>query len=435
MLMVATDVRVVLLLQGPPSRFFDTLEDAFDARGVRCVRVNLNAGDWLRGHGRDTRNYRGRLADWPGWLERLILAEHVTDIVYYADRLPYHRAANAVARRLGVAAHALEFGYLRPDWVTLERGGMSAWSHLPADPEAIRRIARQLPEVPPDLTAHYGHSFATEAWHEVTYNLAAVLLRPLYPHYVADRTYHPIVEYLSWLPQLATRGLKRRRTAAVLSEIANGGRRFWFFPLQLQSDYQIRDNSPFRHLSEAIEAVVASFARHAPADTGLLVKIHPLDNGLERWPRVLRRAAERHGVADRVALVSIGPLTPILEKALGTVLVNSTVGLQALQHGCPVKALGVAVYDIPGLTFQGPLDRFWSEAAPPDPALCDDFIRVLAGVAQVKGSLYHPEGRRIAARGIVERIVTGAVNAHGAYVDPPPRLARARALGMAVEEA
>lgn len=434
--MVATDVRVVLLLQGPPSRFFDTLEDAFEARGVRCVRVNFHGGDWLRGRGRDTRNYRGRLENWGTFLERLIVEERVTDIIYYADRLPYHRVAKTVARRLGVTAHVLEFGYLRPDWLTLELGGMSAYSHLPADPDTIHRIAAQLPEVKHDLAAVYGHPFASEAWHEVTYNLAALFLRPFYPHYAPDRAYHPIVEYLSWLPQLARRGLARRRTAAVLHEMTNGaGRPFYFFPLQLQSDYQIRANSPFRHLSEAVEQVVGSFARHAPKDTRLLVKIHPLDNGLERWPRVLRRTAERHGVADRIRLVSIGPLAPILENALGTVLVNSTVGLQALQYDCPVKALGIAIYDMPGLTFQGPLDRFWTEAAPPDTGLRDDFIRVLAGVAQVKGSFYHPEGRRIAAQGIVERIMAGAANAHGAYVDPPPRLARARDLGIAVEEA
>jgi capsular polysaccharide export protein len=43
----------------------------------------------------------------------------------------------------------------------------------------------------------------------------------------------------------------------------------------------------------------------------------------------------------------------VLAPAAGVVTVNSTAGLQALREGKPVVALGRALYDMPGLTFQG----------------------------------------------------------------------------------
>ncbi len=60
------------------------------------------------------------------------------------------------------------------------------------------------------------------------------------------------------------------------------------------------------------------------------------------------------------------------------VTVNSTVGTLALACGLPVIALGKAVYDIAGLTFQGELDEFWNTPTAPDADLFDAFRRVLA---------------------------------------------------------
>lgn len=433
MLTSSVAARTALLLQGPPTLYFNSLQNALEGRGIRCVRVNLSGGDWLRSRGRGTRNYRGSPEAWETYVQQLMLSERVTDVIYYADRLPYHRIAKRVARRLGVVAHAIEFGYLRPNWLTLERGGQGGFSHLPSDPDAIRRVAARLPPTLPDLELRYSHTFAAEAYYDVTYNLATLLGRPFFARRACDRTYHPLREYLAWLPQLFTRGRRRKQTAATVERLKRDARDYFVFPLQLQSDYQIRANSPFGHLSEAIEQVVASFARNAPATATLLVKVHPLDSGIERWPSVVRRIARAHGIEDRVEIVSIGPIDATIEGAKGVVLINSTVGLATLKLGLPLIALGVAVFDVPGLTFQGSLDAFWTEGAPPDPDLRDDFFRVLTQTAQVKGSFYDPEGRRVAASAMAERIVAGEVNGFGAYVDPPPRIPRACALGIPVD--
>jgi len=55
----------------------------------------------------------------------------------------------------------------------------------------------------------------------------------------------------------------------------------------------------------------------------------------------------------------------LLSNAAGIVTINSTVGTTGLYNRVPVKVLGNAVFDIPGLTSQQPLDAFWQDPSPP----------------------------------------------------------------------
>jgi hypothetical protein len=78
--------------------------------------------------------------------------------------------------------------------------------------------------------------------------------------------------------------------------------------------------------------------------------------------------------------------------------VNSTVGMSALQRGRPTKALGRAVYDLPGLAHQGPLDEFWHAPRPPDATLCRAFRNVIVHATQINGGFYTGEAIALALR-------------------------------------
>jgi capsular polysaccharide export protein len=421
-------MRVVLFLQGHSSFFARDLANEIERLGHRALRINLCAGDALYWIGRPSVSYRGRLSAWPQYLAAFIAREGVTDIVYFADRLPYHRAALQVARAAGIRAATFEFGYLRPDWITLERSGMSAQSHFPDDPATIRRIAAEVSA--PDLEESYRYGFLAEAVNEVAFNLVTYFAWPLFPRYDADKYYHPLVDYLSYIPRLLASRSHGKQAVALTHKMIADRTPYFLAPLQMQSDYQLRANSPYRHQRDMIAEVVGSFAAHAAAGAHLVFKIHPLDNGLERWPRVVADIAARHGVAERVHVIDGGNLALMIRHAKGTVLINSTVGLYALRLGCPVKVLGFAVYDIDGLCHRGPLDAFWRTPARPDKELTAAFVRALAGTIQVKGNFFTREGRRMAIPALAQRLVGDTVNAPGAFVDPPPRLARARAMGV-----
>jgi capsular polysaccharide export protein len=406
----------VLFLQGPPSGFWRQLADAFEVQGIGTKRVNFSFGDLLYWRKDGAINYRGTLRAWPRYLTELIRREGITDILYYADRLPYHRLAARVGRKLGVRCYAVEFGYLRPDWITLERDGMGRFSHFPNDPEHIRRIAAKVEA--PDMVPHYAHTFNQEATNEVVYNLASYFGRPLFPFYKSDKYYDPLMDYLSWLPRMT-----RRRHRLPENFFSDDSASTYLLALQLQSDYQIRGNSPYRHLSQMLDQVIQSFARYAPDRSRLLVKQHPLDNDLEAWSKVVMETAARYRVKDRVFFIEEGELGGILKRSAGVVVVNSTTGIQSLRANVPTITLGAAVYDIAGLTHQGGIDSFWRHPEPIDKDLLADFISALAGAIQVKGNFYHPEGRRLAAETIAARVMGQTVNEPDAYVAVPPRLA------------
>src|SRR5216117_2366573 len=106
--------RSFLFLQGPISDFFDRLGRALIARGHRVHRINLHFGDQLFWRLPAT-HFRGQLAEWRGFVARMLDEHQVTDLVLHGDRRPYHIVAAEEARARGIAVIATDLGYVRPD--------------------------------------------------------------------------------------------------------------------------------------------------------------------------------------------------------------------------------------------------------------------------------------------------------------------------------
>lgn len=413
--------RRVLFLQGPPTPFWPELARAFETAGHETRRILFSTADLAFWRRRGAHHYRGAFSGWRAHIRAYLQREGVDAVVYYADRLPYHVVAAEEADALGIPAYAIEFGYLRPDWLTLERRGMGAFSHFPDTPDAVRAIAARL-EAEPAMDARFTHSFLREASLDISFNLINALAAFPYPLYRMDKPYHPLLDYPGWIPRLLRSNAEAEEAERVTKRCEARDFRYALVALQLQSDYQIRDNAAYSGLGEMIEEIVGSFARHAARERRLIFKLHPLDNGLEDWPETVRSAARRHGVSRRAAVIDGGRLDALIRHADGVVVANSTVGLHAIRAGTPVLALGEAVFSMPGLTHQGPLGTFWEAPEPVDESLASDFIKAIAGTIQVKGSFYDPEGRRLAQAEIVRRIVHDEVNQPGAFAALPPRL-------------
>lgn len=421
----------VMLLQGPPSPFQRELGAELRARGHHVTRVLTSFGDWFFGRGDGAVTWRGRAEDWEGWVEARMRADGITHLVYYADRLPQHVAAQRAARRLGVRCVSCENGYLRPDWIVLEEGGQGAFSHFPADLSVVRDLAEGLPD--PDMGRKFGHGFAREAVAEIVFHMGNWLCAPLFPGYRADRAVNPVREYLSYLPRHVQAWQGAWAAGRDMGRLVTGGRPFHLLALQMAGDYQIRANSPFRDLRDFLAEAMVSYARHGPADGLLVVKRHPMDNGCINWPRVVARQAREAGLAGRVLFLDGGDLAQMLRHAAGCVVVNSTVGLHALRAGCPVICRGIAVYDMAGLTHQGGLDRFWMEPDRPDPQGVAALLRLMAAAIHVRGDFLSPDGRQAAIAAMVARLEEGLARPYGAFLPVPPRLDRALAMGLPID--
>lgn len=396
--------RSFLMLQGPLSPLYARLADRLEQVGHEVCRVNLCFGDRMHWSRPGAVDFRGRPAAFGAFVAALIARRAVSDVVLHGECRLYHRIAADEARRQGARVHVTELGYLRPDWMTVDRDGTAAASAFPRDPGSIARIAAACDPV--DLTPRYPAHFSWVAAPDVAYNLSSSLLWFLYPHYRRHTIDWPPLEYAAWVWRLSTARRRGRAAEARIARIVAEGRPLFLFALQLEGDFQVRARSPFQCQTDALEMTAASFAAHAPARATLAIKTHPLDNGLRPWRPVVRAIAGRHRLEDRIVLLDGGNLAPMIERAQGVVTINSSAGLEAILAGVPVKALAPALYDVPGLTHAGPIDAFWTSPQNPDGALARTLVRALAGSVQVRGTIYSREGLAAAVDGIADAILT-----------------------------
>jgi capsular polysaccharide export protein len=417
----ATDAprRTFLFLQGPSSYLFARIADNLERRGHRCLRINLCMGDWVFWRRPGAVNYRGRVEDWPEYVSAFMDREAVTDLILLGEERPHHRAASQAAAKRGMPVFAVEMGYLRPDWIRIEKGGSGFNSHFPIDPKAILQAGRDLPE--PDFDQRFAHTFATDAKYDLMFNLPNVFLWFFYPHYRWHAIFHPLAEYAGWGWRLLRSRGHVRRTLKITNRMELKGQPFFIFPLQLETDYQIRAYSTFNSQREAIDMVVESFANNAEANVHLLIKVHPLDNNLIDWRRYIRDRARERKLGRRIHFVDGGNLTRMIEQSRGLITINSTAAMVALQQGRPVKTLGISIYDVPGLTTSSHLDAFWREAEVPDPDLVDAFIRLVAASLHERVNFSSDEGVDAAAASIARRLHENRVNQPGGYVAEPQR--------------
>ncbi len=399
------ETKTFLFLQGHPTFFCVRLGDALKAEGHNVRKIRLSGQDMLFWPRRGASSYRGGFARWRVWLTDYVKRHGITDIIYYADRHPYHVEALVVARSLGVRAWAVEFGYLRPDWLTLEPEAMGAFSRFPKDPKVIRKLGIAAgPLTNDEHESTYSHSFLEEALFDIARNVAHTIFMPFYPFYKSDAPFSMVEDYYYWITNLLTTDNAEARASQIQAECEEDGADFNLLAMQLAHDYQIRVSTHYDHLIDMVEEVFASFAANAPRSRKLIIKQHPLDNGYQNWPRRIDALKEKYNLGRQVRMIRGGDLGVLIRNSKGVVLANSTVGLNAARAGVPTVALGEAVYDIAGITHQGGLDSFWTKPEPVDAKLERQLVRAMAAEIQVRGSFYDKAGQKLAIGEIVDRL-------------------------------
>lgn len=395
--------------------FFERVGRVLAEDGHAVFRINLNGGDryfWNLPNGSD---YRGTFREWPDFLRRYLRENDITDIFLFGDCRPMHNAALAVCRDANITIHVFEEGYIRPDWVTFEPDGVNGHSKLPKDPEYYRQLAARLPP----LERHHGvpSSFRRRALEGAAYNTADLLTRWYFRHWKDYRPWSPLREGISWLQRLMRRKDSLSRSEAMMSRLKASSKPYVLFPLQLDADAQIRLHSNFRGMTDAIEHVIDSFAQHAPDDLLLVIKEHPLDNGITNWRHVVARCGERHGVLGRIAFISYGEIESLVRGAKAVVTINSTTGTLALAESIPVLPLGQSIYNIPDITHQGQLADFWANPTPPDAPTFDAFRRVLIEYCLIPGGFFSEEGLDMLVQSIRKKISGNEIRTFPSFED------------------
>ena len=367
-----------------------------DRPGPRATGSRSNRGDRLFWRDRTSVTpYTGTLKDWPREIAALIRRRGVTDIVLYGDTRPVHADAIRAATLAGVTIHVFEEGYLRPWWITYERGGSNG--HSPVMDIGLDAMAAFLERPAPDPVEAPGHwgALRRHMAYGALYHGAMLSGGPRLEPHRGIPVSREFALHLKRLLTLPTAALVR---SVATTRLRRGTRPYHLVLLQLDHDASYRQHGMFRTTPDFLRHVVDAFAVGAPPHHDLVVKAHPLEDGRVPIWQVLRTEAMVRGIDARVRYVGGGKLAPLLERARSVVTVNSTAAQQALMRGLPVKAFGRAVYSKPEFVSRQPLEDFFSDPQGPDRKAYAVFRQFLLETSQIPGSYYAATGRRQALR-------------------------------------
>jgi len=403
--------RSFVFLQGVASPFFYELGQQLRQAGHKTHRINFCGGDWLFSLKEPHTNYTGTLTELPVWLERQVARHSATDFLLFGDCREMHRVSIAVATRLGIRVQVFEEGYLRPDWITLEQGGVNGYSQMTLRHETILDWAKQSETKKQIQPAYEGDSaMFARAFYDISYRLASAALSWQFPNYQTHRPYNGVLEYAGLARRFAWKWWFEREADRVIAQLIKSKSPYFLFPLQLNADYQIRTHSPFPNVIAAIEKVLTSFAsatgQNGAQPVMLVIKNHPLDTGLARYRTYVERRVRALNLVGRVKFIEGGDLNVLLAHTRGVVLVNSTVGLTALAMSRPVLAMGKTIFNREKLTDQRRLAEFWQAPKAPDADFVAAFVAYIKERSQVSGDFYSQSGRRRAVSGCVSRLLT-----------------------------
>ncbi|MFV2034986.1 MAG: capsule biosynthesis protein, partial [Halocynthiibacter sp.] len=398
--------RKFLFLQGPHGPFFHRLARMLRASGAEVWRVGFNAGDrafWF--HGDSFIPYRGTQANWPRHFDALVREKDITDIVLYGDTRPIHSKAVKRARAANITVHIFEEGYLRPYWVTYERGGTNGNSRLmQIDVGTMQKALAEIDLDVPEAPAHWG-DMRQHMFYGALYHWFVMFRNGSFRNFRPHRSISITREFQLYLKRLLLMPLLAADRIAATMRIKYGGFPYHLALLQLEHDSSFQTHSPFSSMASFLKLAIDGFAEGAPGHHHLVFKAHPLEDGRAPQRREIRRLAAAAGVSERVHYVRGGKLAQLLDHARSAITVNSTAAQQVLWRGLPLKVFGEAVYAKPEFVSTQPLPRFFAQPTRPDTRAYKDYRHYLLETSQVTGGFYSARARRQLLRQVVDMML------------------------------
>ena len=379
--------RRVLLLQGPVGPFFRRFATDIEGIGATVYKVNFNAGDsffYPNGYA-----FKQPLTHLEEYLLELVETNQIDTVVMFGDCRPIHMISKEALKNHGIQILVFEEGYLRPNHITLESHGVNGYSQLSKD-IADYLITHHDQDTDVPATVEIGKTYWHAVWWAIIYYIAAHIGRGRFPNYKHHRPltmfegfYWIRGTWRKWFFKFRERGLEKEITERL-------DQQYFLVPLQLYNDFQISHHSNFKSIDAFIDIVMRSFAEHAPKNTYLALKQHPFDRGYNDYTKLIRQLGEQLKIAERIFYIHDQYLPTLLKHARGVVVINSTVGLSAIEQFRPVKVCGEAIYNIEHISVQESLDEFWniSETFKPDPIYVHQYLKYLSQHTQHNGSFY-----------------------------------------------
>lgn len=377
----------VLLLQGPVGPFFDRLTYWLESGGSLVNRIVFSGGDLCDAQSKKNLwHFTKNLIEWPVFFAEKCSVLQVETVVLFGQERPYHRLVIDHCEKMRLRVVVLEEGYFRPGFLTMEIGGVNARST-----SLEQYFWSDSKEVCPEGST----SFFRVSILAFKHYLGIFRGSSVFVNYQHHRCPHLFTYAFHWLYSWARKFGNLQKDQAIQASLFEVGAPYYFMPFQYELDSQIVNHSVFSSNFDAAKLVLRSFAKNASPDALMVFKEHPHGRASQKLKLSVRALSIELGVADRLIYLVEGDTPQLVKKASGVVVVNSTVGIRAIQHRVPLIALGRALYNLPQVCFQGTLGDFWTQAKAPDQLVANAFLEQLKNLTQVSADIYGAGNRAL----------------------------------------
>ncbi|WP_457746025.1 capsule biosynthesis protein [Sulfurimonas sp.] len=375
----------ILFLQGPMGSFFKRLDTLFTKEGATTYKVGFNMGDSFFSNHYNYVAYRDTPENYQTFISNFLYSNKIDMIFLFGDCRFYQSVSIKVATSLGIDIFVFEEGYIRPNYITMEKFGVNNFSRIPRDPKFYNEITT----IKEQQAQNTHYSQVNMVLCSTMYYLMANLFHYRYPHYIHHRDFSAVKEFFYGVRSLARKYVYKFKERGYLEKINNElANNYFFVPLQTYNDFQILEHSEYKSIEKFIIEVLDSFAK-SNVDSQLIFKHHPVDRGRKNYKQFILHQAKILGIKNKVLVLYDTHLPTILKNAKGTITINSTVGLSSLYHETPTITLGNAIYDIEGLTCKHiTLDEFWHKQCEVDMELLKKYRAYIIENTQLNGSFY-----------------------------------------------
>ncbi len=120
----------MLLLQGPVGGFFNQFSAFLKKNIVNVYKIHFHYGEKVFYRQGNDVLYDGTVAAFAQYIESYYRDNQIQQIYLLGEFKVYHQIAKRVAQEKGVEVFVFEEGYIRPDFITIEKNGVNGRSSL-----------------------------------------------------------------------------------------------------------------------------------------------------------------------------------------------------------------------------------------------------------------------------------------------------------------
>lgn len=378
----------VLFLQGPMGPFFNNFSTFIRNKyNANVHNISYNGGDEYF-----LKDYIPIIGSNLELIEKsikLIKDKNIQIVFLFGDERLIHASITKWIRENDntISIYAFEEGYFRPNYITIEKDGVNNNSTLDLSYKALQNMDLN------NLIKDYkqpidiGKPYSNMAWYATIYYFQLMIKKFKYPFYIHHRDASLIKEgyygLCNFIKLKYNKIVEKKYTMYITNDISNN---FIFFPLQVESDFQIKKHSPFNNIEESIHEFFRLYKKYNTTEY-IVIKHHPMDRGKNDYKRIIKINAEKFNIdANKIIYIYDVDLPTCLTHAKKCITVNSTVGISALIHELPVFLMGKANYNIKNIT--NTELEFFTSYKKPDMELFKKLKFTIINKTQSNGSFY-----------------------------------------------